>query len=516
MTTYRIRAPDGNTYSIDGPEGASDDQVREQVLKQHPNAGAAAAPSVAADVAKEGGKGLVRGVESFVGDVGEAIVGLPGRTARHVSNLASDFGFGKREAEPEPYSSQIAKATGMEASPQTTAGKFAGATGEVLGNPATYLGPGSLALKAGAGVAGAVGSEAAGEVAESIGMGPKLQSAARLVGGVVAGAGGATAASERNLAKLAEQLPTPKNIYDAANAGYDMLKKSNTRISPQGTQDLLNTVKADLHADNFRDYLAPNTYRAIEELGASGSATIGDLDGVRKLLNRVPGTNPTDKEAARRAIDAIDNFLSNVPAQYIMSGDPARDAAILKHAQGNWALHKQLETVEDASIKGQHRAGVSGSGANRVNTARQEIRKILDNDKKSRGMSQAVKDKMEEIVMGTWLSNRARQIGKFAPSGPVSATTSILTGMGAGAGAGAAVAGGGFLAKHLGEYLTDRQIRQLEELMRAESPIGRPIAQAIAPAKAEQAAVPAAAVARSVLTSPLSPGDGSALSQATQ
>jgi len=199
-----------------------------------------------------------------------------------------------------------------------------------------------------------------------------------------------------------------------------------------------------------------------------------------------------------------------------MSGDPARDAAILKHAQGNWALHKQLETVEDASIKGQHRAGVSGSGANRVNTARQEIRKILDNDKKSRGMSQAVKDKMEEIVMGTWLSNRARQIGKFAPSGPVSATTSILTGMGAGAGAGAAVAGGGFLAKHLGEYLTDRQIRQLEELMRAESPIGRPIAQAIAPAKAEQAAVPAAAVARSVLTSPLSPGDGSALSQATQ
>lgn len=38
MPTYEIKAPDGNSYRIDGPAGASDDQVREQVLKQHPKA----------------------------------------------------------------------------------------------------------------------------------------------------------------------------------------------------------------------------------------------------------------------------------------------------------------------------------------------------------------------------------------------------------------------------------------------------------------------------------------------
>lgn len=38
MPTYQIKAPDGNTYRIDGPDGATDDQVREQVLQQHPNA----------------------------------------------------------------------------------------------------------------------------------------------------------------------------------------------------------------------------------------------------------------------------------------------------------------------------------------------------------------------------------------------------------------------------------------------------------------------------------------------
>jgi hypothetical protein len=507
MATYQIKAPDGNTYSIDGPDGASDDQVREQVLKQHPGADKAPAPSALADVAKEGGKGLLRGAADFIGGAADEFL----EPFKEIVSIGRSAAGNHEPRQDKSIGPMITSAAGLEPTPQTTAGKYAGATGEVLGNPITYAGPGSMTLKAGAGVASALASEGAGELTE----GTSLEVPARIAGAVVGGTAAGTAAAERNLSQLAAKLPTPKNIYDAAKSGYDMLKKSNTRISPQGTLDLLNSVKTDLHAENFRDYLAPMTYRAIEELGTNGAATIGDIDGVRKLLNRIPGTNPTDKAAASQAIDAIDHYLANVPQQHVVSGDPARDAAILKHAQGNWALHKQLETVEEASVKGQHRAGVSGSGANRINTARQEIQKILDSDKKSRGMSDAVKDKMEEIVMGSWLSNRARQLGKFAPSGPVSATTSILGGM-YDWGLGAGIAGGGFLAKHLGEYLTDRQIKQLEQLMRSESPIGKPVARAIAPAVEEQQGVPAATAIRSAATSPMDRLYVSPLSQPTQ
>jgi len=38
MPVYKIKAPDGNTYSINGPEGATDEQVRQKVLEQHPTA----------------------------------------------------------------------------------------------------------------------------------------------------------------------------------------------------------------------------------------------------------------------------------------------------------------------------------------------------------------------------------------------------------------------------------------------------------------------------------------------
>lgn len=41
MPTYEIRAPNGKTYRIDGPAGATDAQVRAEVLRQFPDAGSA-------------------------------------------------------------------------------------------------------------------------------------------------------------------------------------------------------------------------------------------------------------------------------------------------------------------------------------------------------------------------------------------------------------------------------------------------------------------------------------------
>jgi hypothetical protein len=488
MPTFNITSPDGTKYTVQGPEGSTEQQALEKVKAQHASTPQEEQRSGIGDFFKSIPGGLVQGFSNAASAGGKAAAAEMGQ-------------YDLQESIPGPKeTSKILQheVTGELPQPQGRAGKFGASVGETLGNPASYVGPGSLALKIGAGAGSALASEGAGQLTE----GTMLETPARVVGGIVGGTGTSIASAERNLSKLAAQLPTRESIKDAATAGYEMLKKSDVRISQAGTQALLADVKQALHADHFRDYLAPTTYRAIDELGATGTATIGDLDGVRKLLGRVPVTNPTDRAAANKAISAIDDFLVNVPDHFVMSGNPANDAAILKHAQGNWALHKQLEQLEDASVKGQHRAGVSGSGANRVNTARQEVRKILDSDKKSRGMSDAVKEKMEEIVMGTWLTNQARQIGKFAPSGPVSATTSILGGM-HDMGLGIGIAVGGFLSKHLGEYLTDRQISELEALMRSESPIGKSVAKAIAPAQAEQRMVPAAGLARSVLTSPL-------------
>ena len=64
MPTYSIKAPDGRTYSIQGPAGATDAQVRAEVLRQNPAAGKAPA------------KGDQSFSQAFFGRLGRDVVGL--------------------------------------------------------------------------------------------------------------------------------------------------------------------------------------------------------------------------------------------------------------------------------------------------------------------------------------------------------------------------------------------------------------------------------------------------------
>jgi hypothetical protein len=70
MPTYEISAPDGSKYQIEGPEGATQDQVIREVLRQNPLAGqtteelkkAPSAPFSLSDIARSGGTGVVSGL----------------------------------------------------------------------------------------------------------------------------------------------------------------------------------------------------------------------------------------------------------------------------------------------------------------------------------------------------------------------------------------------------------------------------------------------------------------------
>jgi hypothetical protein len=101
MPTYSISAPDGNTYKIEGPEGASDEQVRSKVLEQFPDAGkrkvstgekllTAAEPALEATGATLGG---LAGVEAGpVGVVGGAGLGY-GATRAGIQKIKQALGY---------------------------------------------------------------------------------------------------------------------------------------------------------------------------------------------------------------------------------------------------------------------------------------------------------------------------------------------------------------------------------------------------------------------------------------
>lgn len=319
----------------------------------------------------------------------------------------------------------------------------------------------------------------------------------------------ANAASKAAATRAA--LPTIDAIKSSAKAAYKEVEDARLIASEGSVNNLVSATRAGLDQRLITDQVAPRTFKALDQLQKSGG-DISQIMSVRQRLGEIKPSAGTDYEAAQHVRDAIDNYVDTLPETEIVQGDPQYTAAMLSHARQSWKSYAQLDQVQSALEVGEHRAAVSGTGANSQNAMRQRIRQILDSDK-SRRYSAKAKQQMEDIVMGTALTNAARKGGKFAPSGPVSAVTSGMAYLGGGPGAAAAVAIPATIAKYLGTYLTRQQIGELENIIRSELPLGQAAAAAAAKtprgavSKGLEAAVPPLVPALSAATaSPLAAG----------
>ena len=218
MATFEITSPQGQTYRIDGPEGGTEQQALQMLQRKLAGMSPPAEMSAgdqAADVAKSGGIGLVKGALSFPGALGDvrdlASRGISaageklGASPESIDRFKGIAGTALRGALPmgmgavaqsAPTSGDIRSAveskTGKLYDPKTTAGQYAQTAGEFLGNPASYFGPGGLARKAGSAAVSALGSEAAGQAARN--YGPEgLEPYARAAGAILAPAAGSRA-----------------------------------------------------------------------------------------------------------------------------------------------------------------------------------------------------------------------------------------------------------------------------------------------------------------------------------
>lgn len=428
------------------------------------------------------------GVGDFFKSIGTGLVGGLSSTAS-LSGQAAQIEMGDQGAPvptPEQSKGIVEKEiTGPLHQPEGAAGRIGQSIGEALGNPASYIGPGGIATKVGGAVLSGAGSEVAGQLTK----GTKAEPFARMGGGLVGGTLAGVGAAEAQAVRLSRALPSKLNIKADATAAYDAIAAAKLQATQHSVDVLSKDIQASLDADLIVPASAPRTFRAIEQL-EKGGGDVAQMMAIREKLGKIGPQEGTDYAAASHVRDRIDQFIETLDPSEVVTGDPKFTAETLSRARANWKSYKQLDTLDRIGEEAEHRAASTGTGANQINTIRQNVRKILDSDKKSRGFSSEAKEQMERIVMGTWATNSTRYASKFAPSGVISTGFGVLAGEAAGPGVGTAVAGGGLLGRYLGEYLTKRQLRQLEDLIRAESPRGQ---AAKASVKPTAGLVPAAA-----------------------
>lgn len=365
MPTYEMRAPNGRTYRIQGPAGATDAQVKAKILEQHPEAARAApAPKPKAKPkksflkrAEEFGEAALTGVAEGIRPVSEFAQRLD--PTRPVFEAVQDIVTpGARQANERRFRQQVERV--KRESPNTfTGGKIVGeivATAPIAGAAGAGIKAvgGKLATRAPAvgrslqrvGRAVQTGGLGTGRTAAqtaALSKGARAaQLAERMAGGAISGAitTGAVGGDVGEGALFGAGLPIVANIakrvggkaidlarlpklkaaeiireslgenLDEARAAFAQLSPDDQRLARQVL------IEADIEPDTFMglgadvERLRPKqTRRVLEGQAAARETALADISG---------GTTATER---RQAIDLGRGAVSAVTT-------PLREAAL--------------------------------------------------------------------------------------------------------------------------------------------------------------------------------------------
>ena len=463
---------------------AADDPFADIGSKASDPFGDIGAPSATKDVFKQIPAGLVAGVEAIpafpaqaVGLVGtylepaiERAVGYfsPTKAAemRAAAQERRDFGAALREKYGAPgVESYLPK-------PETTAGKFARTTAEFV--PATVAGT-RLALPraVGVGTTAGVASEAAGQATE----GTPFEPAARVVAPLVAGTA-AMRQAERATARAA--LPSIAELDARGAAGYDAWRASGMSLTPQASPTYAFITRGELQQRGLTDVTADQTHRVLQRMERQPATTPQELHAAYQELGNVArnARDANERLAANMAQERLLQFMENPPAWTVAGGDPAQAVGLLREANANWAAARRAENLNRRIATSETRAGSNYSGLNLENELRRRVG-VLGEETVRGGFTPDEQRAFRQFAEGSYLSNVRRYArGILGGGGGLGA----LAAGGAGAGIGGSLgidpltyAGGtlltGLALAKLGNRASLSQARQLEDMLRARSPL---------------------------------------------
>lgn len=288
------------------------------------------------------------------------------------------------------------------------------------------------------------------------------------IGGAAGGIlkAGANAIGNRAAAKA---IPTIEDLRNASQAGYKAAEAAGVIVRPEGIRRVATETVGDLAEFGYHETLQPKIGVILKEMERLGNTntTYKGLDQLRKIAGQVAGsTEPAERAMATRIIQRLDDYMANLSPDDVIMGNAAQASAGIRQGRDNWARMRRAEMVDTAAIKAKRRADTTGTGGNLENTLRQNVRAILDNPKRSRGMTPAETAMAEKVVSGTPAQDALRLVGRLSPTtGGLSAALNV--------GATAvnpmmAIPGAvGMASKAAAERLTKRNVEQLSQIIRS-------------------------------------------------
>lgn len=460
MAKYRITGPDGGTYEVTAPDGASEADILSYVQQNATPRAAASVPSTP-----------------------------PATSHRELEDRSMSA---LDEARKPAYSSALWPLS-IDSLGKPSLDSNAGIVGAVK---RTVMAPGEVWQ----GKLNPFSEEGRNRASEAALTVSPVSAATRAGTGMLSG----------RYTKPEVKPPSNPELKAAATAGYDRAANMGVDYSAAGVKTFADDAMRALEQDGFIAELNPKTaalLRKLQDPPSDSVASLQSLDAFRKQLNRVAGSpDPTEAAAANQVIRRLDEFLgaadpatlavprvapaTGVPAPLGAGGGAATEAAtaraaeeaarILKEARGNSAAGFRSDRLTGLAESAENRTAAAASGKNLGNTIRSRLASLLDSDKQSRGFSPEELTAIEQVVQGSLGANVARRVSNLLGGGG-GVGQALIASMGAGAGTaalgpwgallGTAPAAVGSGTRAISNKLTSRQLAEVDAMTRMRSPL---------------------------------------------
>jgi hypothetical protein len=434
---------------------------------------------------KSAGTGAARGAEALVGlpgDINKGVEWLADKIGNNVAPLTAEQKATLAELRSNnpgllpklPTTDQVISAetalTGGLHDPQNSAERHAEYVSSFL--PQALLGPEALLKNVvKRGVVPGVASDALGTAGDAVN--PTLGTVGRVAGALV------------SPGVKRPELPSTEELRNAADAGFDAARSMPVYVKPEHVGRWADTAVNNLTKDGLNAQLAPDTHSVLSGLqnpSLGRTVSMDNLDTVRKTLGTIAGnySKPVEQTAASRAIQGLDDLVSNLQPHNVVSGDAVGAASAWATARANYAALQRAKVVSaltrnaqlntDAALR--HDIG---------NATRQQFKKLLTSDKAARGFNDNELAQVEKVVQGTTAGNALRTIGNVL-GGAGGLSQAAVIGLGGyagsqGGGTEGAIGGAvvplilGALARRGANASVLRQVDKLDEMVRARSPL---------------------------------------------
>lgn len=297
-------------------------------------------------------------------------------------------------------------------------------------------------------------------------------------GGALPAAGRALRSGGRQLHRASDEIadvvrnrnavvPELGELASATRAAYQAVDDAGIRYSSRTMRRLATDIATEAGEMNLNASRHPRAASVVMEISDNAqSMTLTQLDQLRQVVRRdlMQGNDRAEAAFGSMIVRQIDDMIDRAAP----AGGVEGAGSLIRSARQASRTQRASEALDEAIEAATDRASSAGTGGNTENAIRQNLRRLLTNQRTSRLFTTEQRDLIRQAVRGDDLQNTLRLLGRFSPDGFMSGAFGV--GVTAATGpTGALLPAAGFVAKKASEARQGAQIDRIVRTVRGAS-----------------------------------------------